>query len=284
MQTTNLISGFLIALFINAMTVQAFAQSNAAQAEFGAQKAKFSGFIGISHFTTLNEGARGSAGEGLSQQGSYNATLRYNQMPWDMMLEGRIWYIKQFSYAEDDNSEGHWEDTRFRLRKSFGSIGKNIITSSSVGWVVPHSKASLRSELKSSFFADTAFIINPGYNISIVALPRITKNWHDVTVADDGTINSSIAARLFLNVSYNFTRQLDVTALFWPGRTWSYEGVPKDNYLTGLSVGYQWNKYLNTGLGFSTAGSPLTANGRDTDYQLFDANETTASFDVTITL
>jgi hypothetical protein len=110
------------------------------------------------------------------------------------------------------------------------------------------------------------------------------EQFHDREIDPAGRVNVARSARILLGVNYDFDGKLYTEVDFRPKRSWSYQGVAKDSFLSAIEVGYTLQENLSLALGVSTDASAIKGNGLESNYTLYDPSQTLGYFDIIISI
>jgi hypothetical protein len=119
------------------------------------------------------------------------------------------------------------------------------------------------------------------YRMFLIWNNRLRWNFHDFRVSELGIPNIQTTAGTLLNLSFAATPKLQTSL----GLGWSlartYKSVLKDFYSIDINASYVLTKEWSMTGGWTTAGSPYTADGQNSNIKLFDERDTTFYFSFT---
>jgi len=238
----------------------------------------FSASLSIDTSTTLEPGAHDSAGEGYSQSGTYRLDLGASLSD---ALKGllRTGYSQEYSYVRDDGSAGGLIDTLLSLTYALGEARRGLSLSLVLNSLLPTSKDSRKVGLQ--FAAGPGFLIDyKTGHLELGSLTEYYEQFHDVEVSLDGKSNIQRSIRETLTIGYDIDGHLGLSALFRSKQGWTYQGATRTSYVFGYELGYSFNSNVAMSVGLMTDQSALKDNGLESNYTLFDANQTAGYFDI----
>jgi hypothetical protein len=106
---------------------------------------------------------------------------------------------------------------------------------------------------------------------SLSARTRLTKNFHEFTIATNGqsNIEYSLSERIDLGYAFNDVWSVSTTIIYSIART--YESNEKESFSWAQDISYAVNKLTTIGVGHTNEGGLLKPNG-DSNVQAFDEN------------
>lgn len=106
---------------------------------------------------------------------------------------------------------------------------------------------------------------------SLSARTRLTRNFHDFTVATSGQSNMEYSLSERIDIGYDITDKWGVSlvAIYAISRT--YKGNEKESFSLAQEISYAINKAATVGIGHTNEGGLLEANG-DSNVRAFDEN------------
>lgn len=118
--------------------------------------------------------------------------------------------------------------------------------------------------------------------VNITYRPYYQQSFHKYKVAYDGTSNiqTSISHRLILDLSIGEMFAITLDNIY--GRSFTYYGNSKDSFNLDQSLQYSLNEKLNFAIGHNNSGNALKANGKDSNVELFNKNNSTFYFNTSI--
>lgn len=119
------------------------------------------------------------------------------------------------------------------------------------------------------------------YNVFLTWTNTVRWNFHTYRVSVYGSPNIQATGSTSLNFSYTLTPKTQLALGLGWSLAKSYENTVTSNYSIDVSGSYvltdKWSAYA----GWTTGGSPYTADGRNSNIQLFDERNTTYYIGVT---
>lgn len=106
-------------------------------------------------------------------------------------------------------------------------------------------------------------------------------NFHDYRVSELGIANIQASASTLATLSYAATPKIQTTVSLGWSLAKSYENTFTDFYSIDLSASYVLTDQWSILGGWTTAGSPFTADGQNSNIRLFDERDTTFYFSLT---
>ena len=114
--------------------------------------------------------------------------------------------------------------------------------------------------------------------------PSFAKFFHDYQTSVGGTPNSSFSISQSVGLSAQVSSRLSVSGVLSLSDGWTYGGTQTDRFSVDGELNFDISTRTSLGLGVSTSGSQLKANGVDPNLAIFDSNRSQvwASFGVSL--
>lgn len=119
------------------------------------------------------------------------------------------------------------------------------------------------------------------YNLFFIWSNNFRWNFHDYRVSELGIPNVQTTASASGLLSYSVSPRLQTSLTLGWSVAKTYENIFKDFYSIDINASYTFTKEWSALFGWTTAGSPFTADGRSSNIRLFDERDTTFYLSVT---
>ncbi len=119
------------------------------------------------------------------------------------------------------------------------------------------------------------------YKLFLIWSNNLRWNFHNFRVSETGVPNIQTTASSLINLSYAVNPKIQTSLGLGWSLAKSYENNLTDFYSIDLNASYVFTNELSFVAGWTTAGSPFTADGRNTNIKLFDERDTTFYFSFT---
>lgn len=230
---------------------------------------KFSATLDVS-FETNSE----SYNSGESSIDTTNWLFLYYKI--DDLYKARLW----FSYNKNlsDSYADKVNDTKLTLSRKGYKLTEKLTLSPSVTGVIPTSDKSRRGEeLQFGIEVNPSFGYKITSDLSFSYLPRMVKNFHEYETSQTNKNNTEFKLIQFYVLNYSLTEKIYVEGMVIYSDSWSYQGTQRDpSYLTGIELGYDYDKDLAFALGINTGGSVIDQEeGPDQNIEIYNVNNST---------
>jgi hypothetical protein len=144
--------------------------------------------------------------------------------------------------------------------------------------------------LRQSFIAGTTASLRLEINPDKAAFRRLslgtslsaTRNFHTYEQKTDGTLNTQSSSKQGVDVSYQASEKISLSAMLAHIDMFSYAGGHRESYAHSQEVGFEIIDSTNFALGHQLGGSIRKANGEDYNFQLTDDNQSVVYASLTI--
>ena len=178
----------------------------------------------------------------------------------------------------EDKREWFWSDSSLGISTSLGSLG-DVSVSGTLTSIIPLSEQS-----RDYRGMQTGFVVYPSFTlplteyglkgVSVNYRPTASAYFHKYEVSLGGVSNTQYSLSHRLRLSYAISSKFSLSISTTYQRSWTYVGNTQDTFGFDASLGYAPNNWLSLELGSTTSGTPLKANGTETELTLFDTRET----------
>ncbi len=111
--------------------------------------------------------------------------------------------------------------------------------------------------------------------LALTYRPYYQQSFHKYKTAFDGQSNVQYSLSQRLIFDFTLGELFGITLDNIYGRSFTYQGNSKDNFLFDQSFSYSANKDIQFSVGHNNSGNALRANGRDSNVELFNKNKST---------
>ncbi len=205
-----------------------------------------------------------------------------SQVSTDLELVLRL-KVNEITYGLDSSASKDLSGERtFGINNSAFSAGASLYKpnddfsiSGKLSITIPLSEKSTDYQyLTTALGLSTTFMLKASDSVTLTYLPKGTLNFHEYKTALDTTSNYHYTLAHTLNMDYAISDSFTLSLLGKYTRLTTYSGNSKDNYKFEQSIAYDFEPYT-IALGHTLGGSPLAANGVETEIKLYDANDST---------
>jgi hypothetical protein len=161
-------------------------------------------------------------------------------------------------------------DSYLALSKGLYKFNNGIALSASLALGIPLSKysrenATLKSSIKLSPRMSYSYKkLNTGVGVSY------TQNFHASEVTLDGNSNSQSSYTTYGDIGFSFSDQFSIGASAAYTKSYTYKRNERDSYSIEQNISYSPTSELSFSLGHAIGGNVLSVNGRDSNIEIFD--------------
>jgi hypothetical protein len=181
--------------------------------------------------------------------------------------------------------EERLQNARFSYtRVGAGKWGKLIYNQTFTGVYPLNKDAKVRDEMLGAFEISPTFIY-PADKLTLVYIPRVTRNFHKFETSRANTVNTEYSFMQIFVMSYQLSDKWSLSPTLLYIDSWSYQGTQRDDgYLSLLEANYQWDRTTTLVMGLMNGGS-VVANqvGQDQTIELYDENTSTVYGNIIMT-
>jgi len=171
--------------------------------------------------------------------------------------------------------ELHLNNAYLGAARSLYKFNDELSLSGSTKITIPLSEAAKDYQrLKTGISLTPTLSYKPVAGLSISYSPSAQMNFHEYKISLTGASNYQYVAGNTLAASYSFSSGVYVYANASYSRLFSYDGNTKDSYRFTQLIGLPLGQY-EISAGHVMGGSPLAANGVETDVRFFDSRDST---------
>lgn len=150
------------------------------------------------------------------------------------------------------------------------------ISVSALGLVfIPLSEASKLSSFKSGVFLASTFTLDMTNlyfnNFGFDFRPGVRVNFHQFETSLAGGSNTKYSLSGRFRIHYTFSDKFKMSLSNSYSRSTTYLGNTRDSYAFSQNLSYALNQAAEVSVGHSKGGSPLSANGKETEIEIFDS-------------
>ena len=170
-----------------------------------------------------------------------------------------------------------WADSNIYIQQNFNKYG-DFSLSGRLYQTIPLSESSTKDRNLT-----TATKVEPKLNylfknFSFSYAPSLKQYFYKFKTSKTGKINTRYTLSQKAFIGYSLSERISIALEAVYSRAVNYQGTTKDNYSFDQSMTYSATQNTSLTLGHSTGGSPLAANGQDTQIDIFDKYESTLYF------
>ncbi len=152
---------------------------------------------------------------------------------------------------------------------------KDLSVSGKLSVTLPFSERSKDYQKLITGLAASAPVVYKATNsITLAYIPTVGVNFHSTEIALNGSSNYQYTVTNTLNADFALSDRFTFSALGQYSRLITYQGNTRDAYKFEQSLSYDFSPY-SVAVGHSMGGTPLAANGIETEVKLFDSNQST---------
>jgi hypothetical protein len=170
--------------------------------------------------------------------------------------------------------EWNWNNSYISLSKSLGSFSGVKVGGLALVHIPLSEYAQDYQKLRTGIMLAPSF----AYSLSSIGLerislsyrPSITRYFHQYTTSLTGGSNTqySFGNRLGMNFSISDAAYFALNGSY--ARSFTYLGNEKDSYSFSSALGYSPTPHSSVEIGHANGGSPLAANGKDIEIEVFN--------------
>ncbi|MCO4793448.1 MAG: hypothetical protein KC493_07045 [Bacteriovoracaceae bacterium] len=168
----------------------------------------------------------------------------------------------------------NWSNSAVGLSTTLGQSEAGRVGGTLIGYIPTSEYSKKYQKMITGFKASPSFTIfgkNFGINsMSISYVPNAALYFHEYTTALTGGSNTQYSLGNALSVNYGFSDQVSMNVTGSYNRRVTYEGGERDSFGFAATAGYSPTAQTSLSLGYANGGSPLAANGSNTDIDIFD--------------
>ncbi|MFX3675853.1 MAG: hypothetical protein ACN6I6_02360 [bacterium] len=159
--------------------------------------------------------------------------------------------------------------------KSLWKSEKDLSVSGKLSLTLPFSERSKDyQKLITGVATSVPVVYKATDSITLAYIPTVGVNFHRAEVALNGSSNYQYTVTNTLNADFALSDRFTFSALGQYSRLITYRGNTRDAYKFEQSLSYDFSPYT-VAIGHSMGGTPLAANGIETEVKLFDSNQST---------
>lgn len=171
--------------------------------------------------------------------------------------------------------ELHLNNAYLGAARSLYKFNDEFALSGSLKLTLPLSEAAKDYQrLRTSIAATPTISWKNNQGLSLSYSPTAQVSFHEFKTSKTGASNYQYVAGNTLAATYSFVSGLYVYANASYSRLFSYDGNTKDSYRFTQLIGYPIDNF-DLSFGHVMGGSPLAANGIETEVRLFDSRDST---------
>ena len=229
------------------------------------EAAKFSG----SATTYINSGLQKLDSAQSSQSADFALALRLATEDISFGLSSSI------SKELTGQREFTFNNVGLSAAKSLWKSEKDLSVSGKLSLTLPFSERSKDyQKLITGVGVSTPVVYRATDSITLAYIPNLGVNFHSAKVAINGSSNYQYTLTNTLNADFALSDRFTLSALGQYSRLITYRGNSKDVYKLEQSLSYDLSPYT-VAIGHSLGGTPLAANGVETEVKVFDSNQST---------
>ncbi|MFT6069292.1 MAG: hypothetical protein ACJAT2_002776 [Bacteriovoracaceae bacterium] len=190
-------------------------------------------------------------------------------------LDGGYTFIAGLSGTKDLKGE-----RKFHMGNGFIALSKglrkfdNLSISASLSAVIPLAEATKDIQtLRTGIKLSPKFSYKATENSSLSYSPGIKINFHEYKTSLVGTSNTQYSLSQSASYNYNAWDLFSISLGGSYARSFTYNGNSKDFYSLSQSISFAPSDATGIEVGHSIGGNPLSANGTDSDINIFNSRE-----------
>lgn len=205
-----------------------------------------------------------------SSGATYTSGIRYK-----LDTKTMVWGFGRLSKRFDGEERLDLLDTIIRLERALDFKPLGMASRGRVDVTLPTNEfVHEQTSFVGALGAQLRFTKTLPYGVFMTWANTARWNFHEFRVSELAIPNIQAIASTDFNFSYALGSKIQA----FLGLGWSlaktYKNIVTDNYQIGVGGTYVLNDKWNTAFGFSTAGSPYSADGQNSNINLFDERDT----------
>jgi hypothetical protein len=221
--------------------------------------------------------------------GVYRLDLSLAHEPSSISLLSRTEYERQYTYQNDDGTDGQLSNPLFGITKSFkkgkGLPSRSFFDKAAIGLrgSLPANRLAQKQTFQGAIGPMAAVAKSIG-RVDLQQTLQYSRRAFEYEMGNDGAVNSPDVYRGVSEITYNFTDSFAFGVVVLYDYAVSFQGVGKSSYLSILSLDYKVLESLTASIGVSTQKGTLEADGQTNRVLLYDGSAASTFIDLVFTL